>query len=146
MPATIAARKVPGFRFDGNGGSFQTASVHETGRKSQGLNWSDQTKRGQDFTRHAGRHALEGIKGAGPSWDPETKSGAHGMKRWTNPAEGRKGGGDWFSSGADCSLQRKASSKSPARKAASAIIAKIPFPLASHIARSFKPRAMEIAA
>ena len=57
MPPTAATgRKVPGFRFDGSGKSFQTASVQETGRKSQGMNWSDQTKRGQDFTRLAGQH------------------------------------------------------------------------------------------
>lgn len=54
--------------------------------------------------------------------------------------EGTKNGGDWFSSGANCSLQRRASSKSSARKAASAQIAKIPMPLAQYIARSFKPK------
>ena len=53
--------------------------------------------------------------------------------------EGRKGGGDWFGSGENCSLQRKQSSRSNSRKAASALIAKIPFPLARHIARTFKP-------
>ena len=36
MPAAVAARKVPGFRFDGSGGSFQTASVEQTGFKSPG--------------------------------------------------------------------------------------------------------------
>ncbi len=53
--------------------------------------------------------------------------------------EGTKNGNDWFGSGADCSLQRKASSGSSARKAASAQIAKIPLPLSQHIARTFKP-------
>lgn len=52
-----------------------------------------------------------------------------------------KNGGDWFGSGPDCSLQRRASSKSDSRKAASAQIAKIPFPLAQHIAKVFKPEA-----
>jgi hypothetical protein len=42
-------------------------------------------------------------------------------------------------SGENCSLMRRASSKSNSRKAASAMIAKIPFPLAQHIARTFKP-------
>lgn len=50
-----------------------------------------------------------------------------------------KCGGDWFGSGDDCSLMRSMSSKSSARKAASAQIAKIPFPLSSYIARSFRP-------
>ena len=80
---------------------------------------------------------------------------------------GIKNGGDWFGSGADCSLQRhfsgikqtgisglringkgdrwfqdgaaQSGSKSKARKAASAAIAKIPFVLAQHIARVYKP-------
>jgi hypothetical protein len=56
---------------------------------------------------------------------------------WTNPAEHIKNGSDWFGSGDDCSLQRKASSGSSARKAASALIAKIPLPLARHIARVY---------
>ena len=56
--------------------------------------------------------------------------------------EGRKGGGDWFGSGADCSLQRRAASGSRARKAASAKIAKIPFALSSWIARTYKPEAV----
>jgi hypothetical protein len=71
--------KVPGFRFDGSGGSFQTASV----------------------------------------------------------AEGIKQGGDWFNDPASAS--RTSSSKAPARKRASAMIAKIPRPLSTHIARVFKP-------
>ena len=49
-------------------------------------------------------------------------------------------GGDWFGSGADCSLQRRAGSASSARKAASAQIAKIPFELSSWIARCYYPR------
>jgi len=42
MPAVVDARKVPGFRFDGSGRSFQTASVehHELGgRKNTGGSW-----------------------------------------------------------------------------------------------------------
>ena len=44
-------------------------------------------------------------------------------------------GGAWFQDGA-----AQHGSKSPKRKMASAMIAKIPFPLAQHIARTFKPR------
>ena len=50
-----------------------------------------------------------------------------------------KCGGDWFGSGPDCSLMRQMSSKSSARKAASAQIAKIPFELARWIARVYRP-------
>lgn len=52
---------------------------------------------------------------------------------------GTKNGNDWFGAGDNCSLQRKASSKSDSRKAASAAIAKIPLPLAAHIARAWMP-------
>ena len=89
MPITSSGFKVPGFRFDGSG-SFQSASVRQ-GIKAPGMNWSDPTKRGQDFTRIAGQQQ-RGIKGSGGS---------------------------------------------KARKASSAIIAKIPLPLARHIGRSF---------
>lgn len=58
----------------------------------------------------------------------------------TNQAEHRKNGGDWFGSGTDCSLQCKQSSNSNARKAASAMIAKIPLVLSQHIARAWYPQ------
>jgi len=48
-----------------------------------------------------------------------------------------KCGGDWFNSD-ETSVMRRYSSKSNSRKAASAMIAKIPFPLAQHIARVFQ--------
>jgi hypothetical protein len=52
---------------------------------------------------------------------------------------GIKNGNDWFGAGADCSLQRRASSGSDARKFASAMIAKIPEPLSRHIAATYRP-------
>jgi C-5 cytosine-specific DNA methylase len=51
---------------------------------------------------------------------------------------GLKFGGGWWHDSTN-NLIRKASSRSTARKAASAMIAKIPEPLARHIARTFKP-------
>lgn len=82
----------------------------------------------------------DGLKNGGGSW---FNIGSPGQKLTNkNPVhEGVKNGKDWFGSGADCSLQRRAGSKSNARKAASAAIAKIPFTLASHIARTWKPDA-----
>jgi hypothetical protein len=128
MPQTFKGAKVPGFRFDGSGRSFQSASVAESGYKTSGMNWSDRSKHGQDFTRIAGAHALAeaGIKGV----------------HWTNPAENGtadhlKIGGDWFSD--PNSTCRRHGSKSKGRKMASAMIAKIPLPLSSHIARTFRP-------
>ena len=51
--------------------------------------------------------------------------------------EGTKVGGDWFSD--PKSPSRTSRGGSTARKAASAMIAKIPLPLSTHIARVYKP-------
>lgn len=51
---------------------------------------------------------------------------------------GVKQGGDWFNASSQ-SISRQCSSKSSARKAASAMIAKIPRPLSEYIARTFLP-------
>jgi hypothetical protein len=53
--------------------------------------------------------------------------------------DGIKQGGDWFGPGESSSMSRRYSSRSKARKAASAHIAKIPFPLARHIAHCYYP-------
>lgn len=93
---------------------------------------------GLDFTRLAGQKVVA----QNPDGRLLHRRDGHGHTRHlTNPAEhtGRKNGGDWFGSGADCSQQRRASSKSSARKAAAARIAKIPFELARHIAFTYHP-------
>jgi hypothetical protein len=120
MPMTFKASKVPGFRFDGSGKSFQTASVEESGFKTSGMNWSDRTKRGQDFTRIAGKQAMEGTKQGG-DWFAEARKGGKG--------------------GTSASF----GSKSPQRKMASAMIAKIPLPLSRYIAATFRPQIAEAA-
>ena len=110
--------KNPGFRFDGSGKSFQSQPVENTGIKAPGMNWSDPAKRGQDFTRLAGKHAAvraptdDGVKGFTPN----------GERLGQNQ------------------LARRYGSKSQARKRASAMIAKIPLPLSRHIAASWHPR------
>jgi hypothetical protein len=108
--------KTPGFLFDGSGKSFQSNAVEATGIKAPGMNWSDPNKRGQDFTRLAGKHAIaaaddNGVKGFTPHGGPLGKN----------------------------QLARRFGSKSQARKRASAMIAKIPLPLSRHIAASWKP-------
>jgi hypothetical protein len=128
------------------------------GFKSTGMNWSDQTKRGQDFTRIAGMCArVPGFRfdGSGRSFQTASvetagiKGVPHRTKgHWTNPAEhelyadrdtqGVKQHGSghvWYRTG-----NGAMSSKSSARKAASAMIAKIPFPLASWIAKAYYPK------
>jgi hypothetical protein len=107
----------------------------KSGYKSVGLDWSDPAKRGQDFTRLAGQQAAEGIKqhGSGAVWWDKL------LDERRKEATAIKNGRDWFGSGADCSLQRRAGSGSPARKAASAMIAKIPLALSRHIAATYRP-------
>jgi hypothetical protein len=116
MPQTFKAQK---FNPDGTahppGSRFAIADSRNRGAQSSGLNWSDRTKRGQDFTRVAGHQAMEGRK-VGKDW-----FGGYG------------GGFGW-----DSSPMRRNSSKSPARKAASAMIAKIPLPLSRHIAATYR--------
>ena len=104
--------KLPGFRFDGSGGSFQTASVKTVGHVNQ--------RDGYAHTRHLTNQAeSDGVKQAGISGVRENGKGDR-----------------WFQDGA-----AKSGSKSSARKAASAEIAKIPFALAQHISAYWKPTA-----
>ena len=56
---------------------------------------------------------------------------------------GVKQGGDWFGKNCESSMSRLYGSKSQKRKMASAMIAKIPFPLANHIAKCFKSQTGE---
>lgn len=116
--------KNPGFRFDGSGKSFQSESVNrhvapDEGFKSKGMDWSNRNLRGQDFTRIAGAQAevAEGVKQPGLSGTRENGRG----DRWFQDGAARHG------------------SKSSARKAASAKIAKIPITLSSYIARHYLP-------
>lgn len=136
--------------------------------KTHGMNWSNQELRGQDFTRIAGKQAAEdGQKAPGFRSDGSGKSfqtaSVEGMKTtghanirdghshtWhlTNQAESdgvkfSQSGAAWFDGKPrDKMLGEKGpaafGSHSTARKAASAQIAKIPFALARHIARSWK--------
>lgn len=92
----------------------------------------------RDALNHPGR-SLDGIKvgdrnmhraSGGHKWSPHWTEGAG--------ADGVKQGGDWFGETAPGQL-RSYSSKSSRRKAASALIAKIPFELARWIGRAWLP-------
>lgn len=137
MPMTRAIKNNGGSWFNiGSPGQKETNRnpVHELVRqKTRGLvNIRD----GYSHTRHlTNQREHEGLK----------VPGNNGPRLWSEREvqrlcdAGRKNGNDWFGSSDNCSLQRRASSKSDSRKAASASIAKIPFPLAQHIARSWLP-------
>lgn len=112
MPATFRATKNPGFHFDGSGRSFQTESVEQhVGRKNNGGSWFAIGSPGQKVT--------------GQNPDGRKRKDADGYERHHPNALGWKA--------------PRTSSASPQRKAASAMIAKIPEPLARHIARTFLP-------
>lgn len=107
MPITLRGIKVPSFRFDGNGGSFQSASVKQ-------FAWN-------------GNEQFQATRRTAPG------NGTRFTSRDCGIESGIKCGGDWFND-AEPSVSRLTSSKSPARKFASAMIAKIPLPLSRHIA------------
>lgn len=111
VPALMPIPTKNALKFNGaNWNQNGTGNLHDAnGFKSQGMNWSDQTKRGQDFTRLAGQHC--GVK------------------------SGKAYRGDCSGWG----VAQHTASKSNARKAASAMIAKIPFPLSQWIAKTMKP-------
>jgi len=139
MPIVRRAQKVPGFRFDGSGKSFQTASVE--GTKVGGLDWSKYGEPDYKTSGAAGCFRDTAIKNEGGSWFSVAHNTTSGKGR--NP-DGRKqpgiggprknGKGDaWFQDGA-----AQHGSKSSARKAASAKIAKIPFELARYVASFYR--------
>jgi hypothetical protein len=74
------------------------------------------------------------IKNTGGSWFNIGSPGQKVVNR--NPVHAYGGSFGW-----DGSVMRRGSSKSPARKAASAMIAKIPIVLSRHIAAAWKPEA-----
>lgn len=114
----VKAIKVPSFRFDGSGKSFQSASVEHTGIKVPGLNWSGSDK---------------------PGYKAQAFNGTAEQRLLATMTEGVKQGGDWFNKECGNSISRRCSSKSKARKRASAMIAKIPLPLSRHIAAAWHP-------
>ncbi len=125
MPMTVKRdSKVPGFRFDGSGRSFQTASVEHT--KNAGGSWFNVA------------HNTTSGKGQNPDGRkvPGIDIGKVGFnvtaaQRVREQVKGIK-------------IVRSADDKRQhigvARKFASAQIAKIPLPLARHIAATYKPR------
>jgi hypothetical protein len=134
--AMVGRRIVAGALEFGAGMSFQTASVEATGRK-RNPDGTDHPQ-GSWFRIADSAHGDRGQKV--PAYSDPRRNGGRGV-HLTSPAEnavdGTKIGGDWFR---DPACHSKHGSRSNARKAASAQIAKIPLPLASYIAQAFKPR------
>ena len=114
MPIVRKSAKVAGFRFDGSGKSFQSESV-----KVSGLNWSNHGKPG--YKAEAFNSTAEARLNTIANAQDGCKQKGSGAAWWRGEVGSK-------------------SSKSSARKAASAHIAKIPCELARHIARAWKPR------
>lgn len=112
--------------------------------KSTGMNWSDQTKRGQDFTRIAGNQAINNTGGSwfniahnttsGKGRNPDGRLNDHLKQPGISGTRANGKGDRWFQDGA-----ARHGSKSNGRKMASAMIAKIPLPLSRYIAATFRP-------
>lgn len=117
MPKAVKVAKVPGFRFDGSGKSFQSASVaeHSDGRKNTGGSWFNVAHNTGSGKGKNPVHALSGHKYRDPDGYERSHPNAFG---WKAP---------------------RTTSKGAARKMASAMIAKIPLPLSRHIARTYLP-------
>ena len=113
------------------------------GVKAPGMNWSDQSNPNnrRSFTENGGlKNPGFRFDGSGKSFQSESVARhAADIGGPQHEARGIKQGGSWFHD--NQSASRKHSSKSPARKAASAKIAKIPFALSQWIARTYKPAA-----
>jgi hypothetical protein len=92
--------------------------------------------------------AYRAIKALDPDYGTRGWFGPYGgtnLQRDSNGDYGLKFGGGWWHDATN-NLIRKASSRSEARRAASAMIAKIPFDLAQYIARVYKPEVFSNAA
>ena len=144
MPMTGKA-KMPGFNFSKDSGAVwgphhreaaESVGV-EVGRKNSGGSWFNIGSPGQKET---GRNPVQndGFKNPGFRFDGDGRSfQSESVGRHVEGVKQRGSGREWFAG--DGKISRLTSSKIPARKAASAQIAKIPLPLARHIARVWFP-------
>lgn len=111
--------------------------------KNNGGSWFNIGSPGQKETNRNPSHELARIHAATkvPSLVGGRRTDKGKGARFTSRdcgVEGIKNGNDWFGSGDDCSEQRRHGSKSIGRKAAAAMIAKIPLPLSRHIAVTYR--------
>ena len=116
------------------GSWFAIADSKNRGVKRPGMDWSGSDLPGYKAEAFTGN----GCKVPGRSFQSAAVSK---QPVWFNDdkMKATKCGGDWFGSGDDCSLMRNMGSASPARKAASALIAKIPYDVSSYVARAYHP-------
>lgn len=144
MPMTKMRGHVDGVKESGRTFCYPAGSANPDAVKGRTgkLHWNDGTahaniRDGHTHTRHlTNQRESDAIK---MGWDNTVP----GKVRRVDEITGTKQGGDWLGRECESSMSRLYGSKSPKRKAASAMIAKIPFPLAQHIAKVFKPIEVE---
>jgi hypothetical protein len=156
VPSKVAQKRNPDGTDHGSGSWFKIADSKERGAhtKNDGGSWfavahNTESGHSKNPVNFPNARSQEAVKVGGIDFNGEKAVGfnvtAAQRYREAHP-EGSKGGGDWFGRDQNMSLPRSYGSKSNSRKAASAQIAKIPFPLAQHIARCFKPQTVEMPA
>jgi len=121
MPLTVKPQKVPGFRFDGSGRSFQTASVEGVKQRGSGAAWWDKALDER-------RKNPDGLK------NPGIELGDIGF----NVASAQKFGHMVEGVKIKRSARDIRDHIGAKRKFASAMIAKIPTPLARHIGATYQ--------
>jgi len=131
MPPVVKQRKVAmaSWRHPSDprhvpGQGFNTLADRAT--KNAGGSWFNVA---HNTTSGKGRNP-DGRKSDGGTWFGDHQQMSEGVKQ-------RGSGREWFAG--DGKISRMTSSGSPARKYASAMIAKIPLPLSRHIAATFRP-------
>ena len=143
MPHTLKAQKFnPDGTQHGQGSWFAIADSKNRGAMK--TNGAPHVRDGEAHTKHLTNPAEHGHKNPGFRFDGSGKSfQTEGVARHVaeiNAGDGRKqkgSGREWFAGKG--TISGTTGSKSPARKAASARIAKIPLPLSSWIARTYRP-------
>ena len=123
MPITTGGVKVPGLNWNGS---------DKPGYVAKAFNTTAQQRMAHDDGRKVSHHSNADI----PEGTGKTTWFFRNTKHENRGAGVKQGGGWWHD---PASMTRRFSSRSSARKAASAAIAKIPFPLALYIAQCFKP-------
>ena len=125
MPMTFKGVKVPGMNWSGSDKpGYKAQASNDTAIKNLGGSWFAVSHNKVPHSRG------DGIKNDGRLFPNDC----------ADLRDDIKCGGDWFGPSEDRSAMRNHHSRSPKRKMASAMIAKIPLPLSRHIARVYRPK------
>ncbi len=151
MPITLgrkAMKRGVAHRSNGATNFHGHSGANDGSTKNSGGSWFNIGSPNQKVTGQNPVHrlAVDGRKHDGSGWTEKGSLKSHNRlvsnkvpSAGPEPtSDGIKCGGDWFGPGVK-SAMRNHSSKFDARKAASAMIAKIPLALSTHIARTFLP-------